>query len=125
MFFRKSRLKKHLQTLRWHLDKINELERARDDYERDRLIDYVLAVNYELTSHAARGIAEVRQAEELARGELNAAEMLDFLSAKLTLPGIRRDQISATAPAEIERMYAEFTASPKGKSPRQRIWEGQ
>ena len=119
MFFRRRRLVGHLTTHKWHLDKIYELEQLRDKYEAAGRKAILLAANFEIVSHTSRALAELRKAEEIARGSVKGDPMREFLQPKLSLPAIRRDQVETTPAAEIDALFARFMASDKGKSERQ------
>lgn len=116
MLFRKRKLKKHTEALGWHVQMIGKLEASRDDYERDGLEAMVLAANYEIMSHASRALAELRRTEELGGGDVKGAEMREYLTPKVDLPALRRDEIDSTPEARIRELYDQFAASDRGKS---------
>lgn len=116
MLFRKGRLARHLETLHSHIHMIGKLEDSRDGYEQDGLEGMVLAVNYEIMSHATRALTELRKAEELSRGDLDGAQMRDYLTPKVDLPALRRDQLNAMPSALVKELYEKFARSNKGKS---------
>lgn len=123
MIFGRRKLQSHLEQLRWHTSKIGELELMRDDYEAHGLDVMVLAVNWEIVSHASRALGELRKAEELSAAAMNGGEMRDFLKPKLDLPALPRNQVDTTDPAQVVRLYSEFRRSNKGKGAAQREYE--
>lgn len=116
---RKGRLAKHLKTLQWHVHMIGKLEFSRDNYERDGLKVMVLAVNYEIMSHASRALAELRKAEELSGGEVDGTEMREYLAPKVDLPAVRRDEVDSVPGERVDSLYSDFVEGGKGKSARQ------
>jgi hypothetical protein len=124
-FFSRRRLRRHLRALRHHSHAIGVLERARDDHERLGLKPLVLADNFELVSHASRGLAELRQVEELDPELPEARDLREFLSAKLHLPAIRRDRVDTTPEETVERLFAAFARSDRGKCRRQQQHEAE
>lgn len=116
VLFRKQKIAKHLETLKWHVHMIGQLETSRDNYEQDGLKVMVLAVNYEIMSHASRSLAELRKAEELSKGEVNGHEMREYLTPKVDLPAVRRDEADYISQQTVDALYEEFLARGKGKS---------
>lgn len=113
MFLKGLRRAKNRETLAWHVQQMSSLEATRTELEREGQRGMVLAVNYELVSHATRALAALRKLEELG-GSL--PDLRRYLLAILDLPAVPRSELNERPKAEIDRLFEEYQGLGQGQS---------
>lgn len=113
-WMKKRQLKIAAMAVDWHLNKILDLRQARDSNILLELHGMVLADNFELVSHASRGLVQLRITEEISGAKSEVTELFrNIFTSLLELPAIPHHAVKITTAEEIERLYAEWDGRPR------------
>lgn len=111
---KKRQLKIAAMAVDLHLNKILDLRQARASNILMELHAMVLADNFELVSHASRGLVQLRIAQEISGVTSEVTELFrNIFMSLLELPAIPHRAVKDTTAEEIERLYAEWDGRPR------------